>query len=75
MVHKTLDARGLRCPLPILKAKKAILEVPVGGTLTVLATDPGAAEDFRVFALTTGHVLMDASETDGVARFLLRRTV
>ena len=74
MADKTLDTRGLTCPLPILKAKKAIGSVPVGGTLEVLATDPGAREDFAVFAETTGHELVDQGEDAGVFRFVLRRT-
>jgi tRNA 2-thiouridine synthesizing protein A len=74
MADVTLDARGLRCPLPILKAKKAILEVAVGGTLEVLATDPGSREDFHVFSETTGHPLVAEREENGVFAFVLRRT-
>lgn len=74
MADKTLDTRGLTCPLPILKAKKAIGSVPVGGTLEVLATDPGAREDFVVFARTTGHDLVEEGRDDDVFRFVLRRT-
>jgi tRNA 2-thiouridine synthesizing protein A len=73
MADKTLDTRGLTCPLPILKAKKAIGTVPVGGTLEVLATDPGSREDFVVFARTTGHDLIEEGEDGGVFRFVLRR--
>jgi tRNA 2-thiouridine synthesizing protein A len=73
MADKTLDTRGLTCPLPILKAKKAIGTVPVGGTLEVLATDPGSREDFVVFARTTGHDLIEDGEDGGVFRFVLRR--
>ncbi|MGA7116269.1 MAG: sulfurtransferase TusA family protein [Hyphomicrobium sp.] len=73
MADKTLDTRGLTCPLPILKAKKAIGSVPVGGTLEVLATDPGSREDFVVFARTTGHDLIEDGEDGGVFRFVLRR--
>lgn len=73
MADKTLDTRGLTCPLPILKAKKAIASVPVGGTLEVLATDPGSREDFVVFARTTGHDLIEDGEDGGVFRFVLRR--
>jgi tRNA 2-thiouridine synthesizing protein A len=73
MADKTLDTRGLTCPLPILKAKKAIGSVPVGGTLEVLATDPGSQEDFVVFARTTGHDLIEDGEDGGVFRFVLRR--
>ena len=74
MADKTLDARGLTCPLPILKAKKAIGELPVGGTLEVLATDPGAREDFQAFCRTTGHALIEESEADGVLTVILRRS-
>ena len=73
MADKTLDTRGLTCPLPILKAKKAIGSVPVGGTLEVLATDPGSRDDFVVFARTTGHDLIEDGEDGGVFRFVLRR--
>lgn len=73
MPDKTLDAKGLNCPLPILKAKKAIGEVPVGGTLEILATDPGAVADFQAFARQTGHQLLEHSESGGVFRFVLKR--
>ncbi len=73
MADKTLDAKGQNCPIPILKAKKAIVEVPVGGTLEILATDPGAVADFQAFARQTGHTLVEHSETDGVYRFLIQR--
>ena len=63
MADKTLDTKGLNCPLPILKAKKAIAEVPVGGTLEVLATDPGAVGDFEAFCRQTKHELVESSET------------
>lgn len=74
VADKILDTRGLTCPLPILKAKKAIGQVPIGGTLEVLATDPGSREDFAVFAKTTGHALIEDGEDSGVFRFVLRRT-
>jgi tRNA 2-thiouridine synthesizing protein A len=74
MSHTTLDTRGLNCPLPVLKAKKAIAEMPKGGTLEVLATDPGAVADFETFCEVTGNELVDQSEADGVYRFLIKRT-
>jgi len=74
MADKTLDAKGLNCPLPILKAKKAIVEVAKGGTLEVLATDPGAVADFQAFCRATGHTLVEHSESGGVYRFLIRHT-
>lgn len=74
MADKTLDAKGLNCPLPILKAKKALKEVPVGGTLEILATDPGSVADFQAFSRTTGNEIVENSEDGGVYRFLIRRT-
>jgi tRNA 2-thiouridine synthesizing protein A len=73
MVDKTLDAKGLNCPLPILKAKKSIGEVPAGGTLEVLATDPGSVADFQAFCRSTGNTLVEHSESSGVYRFLIKR--
>ncbi|MBU2582403.1 MAG: sulfurtransferase TusA family protein [Alphaproteobacteria bacterium] len=73
MADKTLDAKGLNCPLPILKAKKAIGEVPMGGTLEILATDPGSVADFEAFARQTGHTLMESTQDGGVYRFLIQR--
>jgi len=69
----TLDATGLKCPLPVLKARRALREVPAGGLLEVLATDPGATQDFAHFCQTTGCDLVESGETDGVLRFLLRK--
>jgi tRNA 2-thiouridine synthesizing protein A len=74
MADKTLDTKGLNCPLPILKAKKALSELPPGGTLEVLATDPGAVADFQAFCKTTGNTLVEQSEGDGVYRFVLKRS-
>ncbi|HEX3537377.1 MAG TPA: sulfurtransferase TusA family protein [Stellaceae bacterium] len=69
----TLDATGLLCPLPVLKARRALKTVPAGGILEVLATDPGATKDFEHFCRTTGCELVEASETDGVLRFRLKK--
>ncbi len=74
MADKILDAKGLSCPLPILKAKKAIGEVSPGGTLEVLATDPGSVADFQAFCKQSKHELVEHSEASGVYRFLIRRT-
>ena len=71
---RTLDATGLLCPLPVLKARRALREVPAGGILEVLATDPGAAKDFAHFCTTTGCTLLQSNETaGGVLHFLLRK--
>lgn len=73
MVDKTVDARGTNCPVPILRAKKAIMDVPAGGTLEVLATDIGAIPDFQAFCRQTGNILLEHSEKAGEYRFLIRR--
>ncbi|HET9822788.1 MAG TPA: sulfurtransferase TusA family protein [Burkholderiaceae bacterium] len=57
--HKDLDARGLNCPLPILKAKKALSEMVSGEVLKVVATDPGSVRDFQAFARQTGNELVE----------------
>ena len=72
MPDQTLDAKGMNCPLPILKAKKALMNVPNGGVLEVLATDPGSVADFDAFCRTTGNELMEQSQDDGIYRFLIR---
>ena len=73
MADKTLDTKGLNCPLPILKTKKAMQDVPSGGTLEVLATDPGSVADFETYCRTTGNTLVEQSETAGVYRFVIQR--
>jgi tRNA 2-thiouridine synthesizing protein A len=72
LIDKTIDARGLQCPLPVLLAKKALRNVPRGGILEVLATDRGADADFVDFCELTGAILIDSSFADGAYRFLLR---
>lgn len=62
--NKELDARGLNCPLPILKAKKALAEMTSGQTLRVIATDAGSVRDFQAFAKQTGNELV-GQETEG----------
>lgn len=74
MADKVLDAKGLNCPLPILKAKKAILEVPKDGTLEVLSTDPGSVADFQAFCRTTGNTMLETGESAGVYRFVIKHT-
>ncbi len=71
----TLDARGLNCPLPILKTKKAIKEVPVGETLKVLSTDPGSVKDMDAFCRTTGNDLLESGQDGDTFTFLIRRKV
>lgn len=74
MADQTLDAKGLNCPLPILRAKKALQALPPGGTLEILATDPGAVKDFEAFCRTTGNQLMESTTQGNVFRFVLKRT-
>ena len=57
--HKEIDTRGLNCPLPILKAKKALADMASGQVLKVVATDPGSNRDFQAFARQTGHELLE----------------
>jgi tRNA 2-thiouridine synthesizing protein A len=60
-----LDATGLKCPLPVLKARKAMRDLPQGAVLRVIATDPGAPKDFEHFCRTTGHRLLATEEVSG----------
>ena len=73
MATVALDAQGLLCPLPVLRARKAMKALQTGDLLEVLATDPGAVEDFVAFCNTTGDALIESRETDGVYRFLIRK--
>ncbi|HEX3498122.1 MAG TPA: sulfurtransferase TusA family protein [Stellaceae bacterium] len=73
MDHATLDATGLLCPLPVLKARKALKAMAPGAVLEVLATDPGAVKDFAAFCRTTGCQLVESSEAAGVFRFVIRK--
>ncbi len=70
---RELDARGLNCPLPILRTKKALNEMTGGQTLHVVATDPGSVRDFQAFARQTGHELLSSTANEGEFRFLLRK--
>lgn len=73
MPDKTLDTKGLACPLPILKTKKVLSEMAKGAKLEVLATDPGSVPDFTAFCETTGNVLVEHSQQGGVYRFVIER--
>jgi tRNA 2-thiouridine synthesizing protein A len=68
-----LDATGLRCPLPVLKAKKALKPMAAGEVLKVLATDPGASKDFVHFCEVSGDALLSSEEADGVLTFLIEK--
>jgi len=70
---REVDARGLNCPLPILRTKKALNDMASGQVLRVLATDPGSVRDFEAFAKQTGNQLLQFAEQDGVFSFLVKR--
>jgi tRNA 2-thiouridine synthesizing protein A len=72
--NKTLDTKGLNCPLPVLKARRAMRDMADGDILTVLATDPASYIDFRHFCDTAGHELMEAREdkAEGVFTYVIR---
>lgn len=70
---REVDASGLACPLPILRAKKALSEINTGQVLRVIATDPGSVQDFEAFARQTGNELLKSDTVeDGVFEFFLR---
>ena len=70
---RELDVRGLNCPLPILRTKKALAEMASGQVLHVLATDPGSVKDFRAFAKQTGNHLLSDEQVEQVFEFYFRR--
>lgn len=70
---KELDARGLNCPLPILRTKKMLNDMSGGQTLRVVATDPGAVKDFQAFSKQTGNDLLESAEAHGEFTFLIRK--
>ncbi len=73
MADLLLDTRGLNCPLPILKTKKSLRDIAIGGSLEVLATDPASDKDFRAFCRSSGHPLLEASSENGIYRFVIQR--
>lgn len=70
---RELDTRGLNCPLPILRTKKALNELGSGQVLKVLATDPGSVRDFQAFCKQTGHALLRSTEERGEFLFVLQK--
>lgn len=73
MADQTLDAKGLNCPLPILKAKKQLATMSGGQTLEILATDPGSVKDFEAFCRTTGNKLVEQSQDGAIYHFVIER--
>ncbi len=74
MADQLLDVKGLNCPLPILKAKKALKDMATGQTLEVEATDPGSVKDFEAFCRTTGNELLESRNDNKVFTFVIKRT-
>jgi tRNA 2-thiouridine synthesizing protein A len=72
-VAKTVDAKGLSCPMPIVKTAQAIKEIPSGAFLEVLSTDAGSQKDFVAWAKSTGNELVEQTADGGVFRFILRK--
>ena len=72
-IHKEIDTRGLNCPLPILRAKKALTELRSGQLLKVVATDPGSTRDFQAFARQTGNELVEQQTVGAKFSHVLRR--
>jgi tRNA 2-thiouridine synthesizing protein A len=70
---REVDARGLNCPLPVLRTKKALNDMTSGQVLRILATDPGSVRDFEAFCRQTGNVLLQQTEEQGVFVFVLKR--
>ena len=70
---KELDARGLNCPLPILRTKKFLNDMGAGQILRIIATDPGSVKDFQAFAKQTGNDLLESNEAGGEYTFLIKK--
>ena len=73
MTAAVLDTKGLKCPLPVLRARKAMKALEPGQVIEVHATDPSSVQDFRSFCETTGDSLLESSEADGVFIFKIRK--
>lgn len=73
MADQQVDARGLNCPMPIVKTAQAVKALASGQTVEVLATDPGAVKDFAAWAKTTGNPIIEQSTDGGVFRFVLQK--
>jgi tRNA 2-thiouridine synthesizing protein A len=71
--HDELDAKGLNCPLPILRAKKAVNKLDSGQVLKIIATDPGSVKDFEAFCNQTGNKLLESTEEAGAFVFYIQK--
>ena len=73
MATEIIDTSGMNCPIPIMKAKKAIKSMDAGATLEVISTDPGSFRYFEAFSRATGNELLESLEENGVFRFILQK--
>jgi TusA-related sulfurtransferase len=71
--ERTLDAKGLKCPMPVVKTSKEIKQIEVGGILEILATDPGSMADITAWTKSTGNELLKAEKVDDTFKFYVRR--
>lgn len=71
--HSELDAKGLNCPLPILRAKKSMNGMEAGQVLRIVATDPGSVKDFDAYCKQTGNTLLETGEEDGAFVFFIQK--
>lgn len=72
-IARTLDCKGLSCPMPIVKTAQAIRTMTAGDLIEVLATDPGSVKDFAAWSKSTGNELVETGQTDGVFSFVLKK--
>ena len=72
-ITQTIDARGLSCPMPIVKTAQAVKALPTGALIELLATDPGSTKDIAAWCRATGHELVEQALDGGVFRFVIRR--
>jgi tRNA 2-thiouridine synthesizing protein A len=73
LISQLVDARGLSCPMPIVRTAQAVKTVPSGSLIEVLATDPGSVKDFAAWCRSTGHELLESSSDAAIYRFVIRR--
>jgi tRNA 2-thiouridine synthesizing protein A len=72
-IHSTVDAKGLSCPMPIVRTAQHVKSVPAGALIEVLATDPGSVKDFAAWTRSTGNAIVEQSESGGVYRFVIKK--
>ncbi|MGI9387440.1 MAG: sulfurtransferase TusA family protein [Methyloligellaceae bacterium] len=73
MADVTIDTKGQNCPIPVLHTKRAMKDLGDGGTVEILATDPGSVPDFEAYCRATGNELLESEEESGVYRFVIKK--